>query len=82
MNAADHALVYFSHEVVKHKKLAPITDEEVKSAFGGKVRVETSTEAVLEFIKGFDMKDKVLLMMSSGNFDGVNYGELGGELVG
>jgi UDP-N-acetylmuramate: L-alanyl-gamma-D-glutamyl-meso-diaminopimelate ligase len=82
MNAADHALVYFSHEVVKHKKLAPITAEEVKSAFGGKVRVETSTEAVLEFIKGFDMKDKVLLMMSSGNFDGVDYGELGGELVG
>lgn len=82
MNAADHALVYFSHEVVKHKKLAPITAEEVKSAFGGKVRVETSTEAVLDFIKGFDMKDKVLLMMSSGNFDGVDYGELGDELVG
>lgn len=82
MNTADHALVYFSHEVVEHKKLAPITAEEVKAAFGGKVRVETSTEAVLEFIKGFDMKDKVLLMMSSGNFDGVDYGELGDELVG
>ncbi|PHR44783.1 MAG: peptidoglycan synthetase [Fluviicola sp.] len=82
MNAADHALVYFSHEVVKHKKLAPITAEEVKAAFGGNVRVETSTEAVLDFIKGFDMKDKVLLMMSSGNFDGIDYGDLGGELVG
>lgn len=82
MNVADHALVYFSHEVVKHKKLAPITAEEVKSAFGGNVRVETSTEAVLEFIKAFDMKDKVLLMMSSGNFDGIDYGVLGDELVG
>ncbi|MEX1191046.1 MAG: Mur ligase family protein [Brumimicrobium sp.] len=80
MDSADHALVYFSHEVVKHKKLKPITAEEVKNAFGGNVRIETSTENVLNFIRSLDWDNKVLLMMSSGNFDGIDYTELGKEL--
>lgn len=80
MDKADHALVYFSHDVVAHKKLAPISEQEVKAAFGGKVRVATSTEDVLQFVKSFEPKNKVLLMMSSGNFDGIDYSALGGQL--
>jgi UDP-N-acetylmuramate: L-alanyl-gamma-D-glutamyl-meso-diaminopimelate ligase len=81
MQAADEALVYFSPEVVAHKRLEPITSMEVSEGFGG-VKVVTRTAEVLAFIRAFDWENKVLLMMSSGNFDGINYKILGEELVG
>lgn len=81
MSAADEALVYFSHEVVKHKKLEPITIEQVLSAFGGNVKVVTETSEVLAFINSFPMDNTALLMMSSGNFDGIDYDELGSQLM-
>lgn len=80
MEAADEAMVYFSPSVVAHKKLPPIDEEDVNKGFGG-VKVATKTEEVLDFIRSFDWKNKVLLMMSSGNFDGINYDGLGKELV-
>ncbi|MFN6086766.1 MAG: UDP-N-acetylmuramate--L-alanine ligase [Fluviicola sp.] len=80
MNAADVALVYFSHEVIAHKKLAPLTIEEVQENFGGNVKVVTDTNEVLAFIDRETQKDSVLLMMSSGNFDGIDYEKLGQQL--
>ena len=76
MNTADKALVYFSPEVVAHKKLDPITKEEVYEAFGRNVQVETETENVLRFIEEESTDNMVLLMMSSGNFDGIEYNKL------
>lgn len=81
MNAADEALVYFSPEVVAHKKLAPLSIAEVQAAFGGRVKVVNDTEEVLQFIREKNWNDSVLLMMSSGNFDGIDYDRLGEELV-
>lgn len=81
MQAADVALVYFSHHVVEHKKLEPISKEEVQAAFGGNVLVYTETNEVLDFIRKQDWNNAVLLMMSSGNFDGIDYPELGVELI-
>ena len=82
MNAADEAVVYFSPEVVKHKKLEAITAEQVSSGFGGNVRVLTDTDEVLAFIRAQNWSNSVLLMMSSGNFDGIDYDKLGEELKG
>lgn len=81
MNAADEALVYFSPAVVAHKKLEPLTLEQVQNAFGGKVKVVNKTEEVLEFINNKDWNNSVLLMMSSGNFDGIDYEKLGADLL-
>jgi UDP-N-acetylmuramate: L-alanyl-gamma-D-glutamyl-meso-diaminopimelate ligase len=81
MNEADEAIVYFSHEVVKHKKLEPITKEQVKTAFGGKVKVMTETSEILDFIKNQSWQNQVLLMMSSGNFDGIDYDQLGEDII-
>jgi UDP-N-acetylmuramate: L-alanyl-gamma-D-glutamyl-meso-diaminopimelate ligase len=80
MDAADQALVYFSPEVVAHKKLEPISKAQVLEGFGGGVKVVNKTDEVLKFIKSNDWKNKALLMMSSGNFDGINYEELGEQL--
>jgi UDP-N-acetylmuramate: L-alanyl-gamma-D-glutamyl-meso-diaminopimelate ligase len=81
MDAADVALVYFSPKVVAHKKLAPITKEMVQAGFKGDVIVVNETSEVLQFINKIDWHDSVLLMMSSGNFDGIDYDQLGSEII-
>jgi UDP-N-acetylmuramate: L-alanyl-gamma-D-glutamyl-meso-diaminopimelate ligase len=81
MDAADVALVYFSPKVVAHKKLAPITKEMVQAGFKGNVIVVNETSEVLQFINEIDWHDSVLLMMSSGNFDGIDYDQLGSEII-
>jgi UDP-N-acetylmuramate: L-alanyl-gamma-D-glutamyl-meso-diaminopimelate ligase len=80
MSAADKAVVYFSPKVVEHKKLEPITKEQVKAAFGGNVTVLNETSEVLDFIRAERWDNAVLLMMSSGNFDGIDYEQLGAEI--
>jgi UDP-N-acetylmuramate: L-alanyl-gamma-D-glutamyl-meso-diaminopimelate ligase len=82
MSAADHALVYFSPEVVAHKKLEPLNIDEVQKAFGGNVVVKNTTEDVLSYVGNLKSDNTVLLMMSSGNFDGIDYDALGSELSG
>ena len=80
MIAADEALVYFNPEVVHHKKLEPISIQQVSSGFGGSVDVKDKTADVLSFIRSQSWNNAVLLMMSSGNFDGIDYDQLGEEL--
>ena len=81
MAAADNAVVYYSPAVVEHKKLEPITPQLVLEGFGGGVKVMTRTEEVLAFIREQNWNDSVLLMMSSGNFDGIDYDQLGEEIM-
>lgn len=81
MKSADVAIVYFNHEVVKHKKLEPISEQQVFDGFNGGVTVMTKTEAVLTFINSQNWENKVLLMMSSGNFDGIDYEQLAEEIT-
>jgi UDP-N-acetylmuramate: L-alanyl-gamma-D-glutamyl-meso-diaminopimelate ligase len=81
MKHADRAIVYFNPDVVKHKRLPAISVEEVKIAFGDNVEVYNLTEEVLHIVKNINVNDSILLMMSSGNFDGVDYELLGKELV-
>jgi UDP-N-acetylmuramate: L-alanyl-gamma-D-glutamyl-meso-diaminopimelate ligase len=76
MSAADKALVYFSPEVVAHKKLPVLDINDVQRGFGGDVQVCTKTQDVLDFINEQNWNNKVLLMMSSGNFDGIDYDDL------
>ena len=81
MSMADEAIVYFSPEVVKHKKLDPISKDLVKNGFGGNVIVLTETSEILDLIRSKNWDNSVLLMMSSGNFDGINYEELADEIT-
>ena len=81
MKMADEALVYFSPAVVAHKKLESISKEQVFEGFGGGITVATETQEVLEFIAKKAGKNSALLMMSSGNFDGIDYDKLGSQLL-
>ncbi|MGY6562986.1 MAG: UDP-N-acetylmuramate--L-alanine ligase [Luteibaculaceae bacterium] len=81
MDSADVKLVYFNPKTLEHKKLEPLSVDEVRSAFGSAdIKVVNETAAVLAFLKGIDWSNKNLLMMTSGNFDGVDFKALGNEL--
>ncbi len=82
MQNADKAYVYFNPKVVEHKKLDPITAQQVKDAFAtDNVEVFTDSKALMAKIKQEDLAQTNLLLMSSGNFNGVNLDELAKELL-
>ena len=82
MAEADVAYVYFNPKVIEHKRLTPITAEEVREAFGTKnVEVFTSSETLQAQLRRLEYKNTALLMMSSGTFDGVNIKEFANELI-
>ena len=76
MEQADKAFVYFNPKVLEHKKLPAISAEEVRKAFGTEnVEVFTDSQALQARLREIEYKNTALLMMSSGNFDGVNIPE-------
>ena len=83
MEKADEAIVYFSPEVLKHKKLPNLSIDEVMEAFGGEnISVYTSSEELVSFITSKAPLDCTnLLIMTSGNLSGNNLDELGQKLV-
>ena len=82
MAEADKALVYFNPKVIEHKRLKPITAEEVREAFGtDNVEVFTDSEALQARLREFCYDNTALLMMSSGTFDGVNINQFAKELL-
>jgi UDP-N-acetylmuramate: L-alanyl-gamma-D-glutamyl-meso-diaminopimelate ligase len=80
MAAADEALVYYNPHVVEHKKLTMISKEDVQTVFGGNIAVANKTEEVRRFIDNQLCENCVLIMMSSGNFDGIDFDAMGVEL--
>jgi UDP-N-acetylmuramate: L-alanyl-gamma-D-glutamyl-meso-diaminopimelate ligase len=83
MDKADRAIVYFNPHTIEHKKLEPISEAQVKQAFGREdLEVYTDASILVELLKQQDWKNKTLLLMSSGNFDGVDYQALVEFLIG
>jgi UDP-N-acetylmuramate: L-alanyl-gamma-D-glutamyl-meso-diaminopimelate ligase len=82
MEKADVAFVYYNPKVLEAKHLKPITPEMVKKAFGSKhLSVYTQTHELVEALKQIEWKGTNLLLMSSGNFDGLNITDLAQNLV-
>nr|WP_066756145.1 Mur ligase family protein [Crocinitomix algicola] len=82
MVEADEALVYFSPEVVAHKKLDPITAEMVEQAFGSaNVKVYTNSEKLQSDLKSKNWENSNLLLMSSGNFHGIDLNAFAKSLI-
>jgi UDP-N-acetylmuramate: L-alanyl-gamma-D-glutamyl-meso-diaminopimelate ligase len=81
MNDADEAIVYFNPHTIAHKKLKPITEEQVLNYFNRKdLKVFTDSNILVTYLKTKSLKNHVLLMMSSGNFDGIDFKQLSTEL--
>ena len=77
MDEPDIAIVYFSPAAIVHKKLVPITVEQVHAAFAREdLMVFTDSKDLKYFLQTLDWNCKNLLMMSSGDFDGIYLEEL------
>ena len=86
MAEADVAYVYFNPKVIEHKRLTPITKDEVREAFGTKnVTVYTESEAMMSAVShqysAFSNQGVALLMMSSGTFDGIDVKSFAKQLL-
>lgn len=77
MQAADEAIVYFSHHAIKLKGLPPISNTTVKNHFDtdglevvdNKELLQTKVKALLSSTN----EPTCLLLMSSGTFDGIDW---------
>ena len=77
MDLPDEAYVYFSPAAIEHKNLKPITVDQVYKAFNrSDLKVFINSEDLMKEIKSKDWNKKNLLLMSSGNFNGVDFNEL------
>jgi UDP-N-acetylmuramate: L-alanyl-gamma-D-glutamyl-meso-diaminopimelate ligase len=82
MNLADRAIVYFNPLTIEHKRLEPITPENVKEAFGqGDLEVFTDSDQLFGELKKINWQDKNLMLMSSGNFSGKDLPAFAHELL-
>ena len=71
MDGADEAWVYYSPAAVAHKKLPPLSKEDVSKAFGPGVQVFDDAQA-LELALQNNGSNKAMALMSSGNFSGLD----------
>lgn len=82
MQAADVAFVYFNPQVIAHKKLESISEQQVAEAFDSdKLRVFTDSELLQSELRKLNYDNTALLLMTSGNFSGVHLKEFANELI-
>jgi UDP-N-acetylmuramate: L-alanyl-gamma-D-glutamyl-meso-diaminopimelate ligase len=82
MDSADVAIVYFSEKAIAHKKLEPISKQQVLDAFGGNgLVVINDSELLFDYLSSLNWRNKNLLMMSSGTFDGLPMSKLADEVL-
>lgn len=73
MHKADKAIVFYSAHALEIKKMPPLPEIKVKGSFGrDDIMVFTNKEKLVDYLESLDWKGKNLLMMSSGNFDGLD----------
>ncbi len=82
MDAATVPIVYFNPRTLEHKKLPPLTADRVKEAFRNPaIRVYTDSGLLQDDLLAMDWNNSNLLMMSSGNFDGIDMTALGPAVI-
>ena len=73
LKEADETIVFYSPEAIAQKQMQPISVEEIKNAFNEPgLDVISSTSALQEVLESKNLKNTVLLFMSSGTFGGLN----------
>lgn len=82
MDKADVAYVYYSQHALQLKKLPNLDPEQVRRSFANTgLRVFTDSAQMVAELKKMQWQQTNLLMMSSGNFDGIDFAALAEELL-
>jgi len=81
LDGADEAVVFYSPEALKIKKMAPISTEDIQKAFGKSgLKVYTNPADFKSLVFSQEYTNTTLLLMSSGNYGGLDFDEVG-ELI-
>ena len=79
LNAADVAVVFYSPHAVEIKKLDAVTHEQIGQAFNrNDLIIYTNPDDFKNYLFSQDYKNKALLLMSSGNYGGLDFDEVKG----
>ncbi len=74
LNAADEAVVFYSPEAVKIKRLHKVTEQQIADAFQRKdLKVFTNSESFQEYLFNKKFINSSLLLMSSGSYGGLDF---------
>lgn len=77
LDAADEAVVFYSPKAVTIKKLETISEAKIHEAFGrNDLKIYTQPEEFQAYLKRVDFKDRAILLMSSGNYGGLDFEEV------
>ncbi|MCL1672608.1 UDP-N-acetylmuramate--L-alanine ligase [Elizabethkingia ursingii] len=73
MNGVEEAVVFYSEDALKIKRMEPISPEMIKDSFKNTdLKVFTNAEDLHSYWDTLDKTDGVYMMMSSGNFGGLD----------
>ncbi|WP_300025993.1 Mur ligase family protein [uncultured Maribacter sp.] len=82
LDAADEAVIFFLPESVAIKKLEAVTPTQISEAFQrDDLKIFTDAVSFHEFVKNKKYSNSTLLLMSSGNYGGLNLEELRNIIV-
>lgn len=77
LNAADVAVVFYSPHAVEIKKLEEVTHEQITNAFErDDLIIYTNPDDFKNFLFSQNFDNKALLLMSSGNYGGLDFDEV------
>ncbi len=77
LDAADVAVVFYSPEAVKIKKLDAISYEQIEKAFNrNDLAIYTNPDDFKNYLFNLDLDNSALLLMSSGNYGGLNFDDV------
>ncbi len=77
LDSADVAVVFYSPDAVKIKQLSDVSYNQIEKSFmRDDLIIYTSQEEFKSFLFTYDLNDTTLLLMSSGNYGGLNFDEL------
>lgn len=81
MSKADHSIVYIDEQTFVHKKIAPFSKSDVQTAFKcDELQFFNNSKQLEDYLLGLNFVQTNLLLMSSGNFGGLDLVKLAREL--
>ncbi|PTS93163.1 peptidoglycan synthetase, partial [Pedobacter sp. HMWF019] len=81
MDQADQAIVYIDEQTFRHKKMEPFTSLDVQTAFkNSNLQFFNDATTLKLYLSNINFKNTNLLLMSSGNFGGIDLVKLAREL--
>ncbi len=82
MDKADRAIVYFNPHALKMKRLPMLDKNQIRKAFDrNDLQVFDDAGEMTYWLKNNSAREDIFLMMSSGNFNGINLQDFAGELL-